>query len=117
MDPLGFSLENFDALGKWRATSDGVAVDASASLPDGSRFDGVAGLRALLVSHREDFVRTFADRLLSYAIGRGTEPSDFPAVRRIVRDTAAQDYRWSAIIKGVVHSTPFGMGTSAETTP
>jgi hypothetical protein len=117
MDPLGFSLENFDALGKWRATSDGVAVDASASLPDGSRFDGVAGLRALLVSHREDFVRTFADRILSYAIGRGTEPADFPAVRRIVRDTAAQDYRWSAIIKAVVHSTPFGMSTSAETTP
>ena len=87
-------LENFDALGKWRATSDGVAVDASASLPDGSRFDGVTGLRALIVSHREDFVRTFADRLLSYAIGRGTELSDGPAVRRIVREAAAQDYRW-----------------------
>jgi mono/diheme cytochrome c family protein len=117
MDPLGFSLENFDALGKWRAFSDGVAVDASASLPDGSRFDGVAGLRALIASHREDFVRTFADRLLSYALGRGTEPADFPAVRRVVRDTAPQDYRWSAIIKAIVHSTPFSMSTSAETTP
>src|SRR5204862_6207211 len=91
MDPLGFSLEHFDALGRWRATSDGVAVDASASLPDGSRFDGVTGLRSLLVSHREDFVRTFADRLLSYAIGRGTEAPDQPAVRRIVRESAAQD--------------------------
>jgi hypothetical protein len=117
MDPLGFSLENFDALGKWRAASDGVAVDASASLPDGSRFEGVAGLRALIAGHREDFVRTFADRLLSYALGRGTEPADFPAVRRIVRETAAQDYRWSAIIKAIVHSTPFDMSTSAETTP
>ena len=74
MDPLGFSLENFDALGRWRTASDGVPVDASASLPDGSRFDGITGLRALLVGHREDFVRTFTDRLLSYAIGRGTEP-------------------------------------------
>jgi hypothetical protein len=117
MDPLGFSLENFDALGKWRAASDGVAVDASASLPDGSRFDGVTGLRALLASHREDFVRTFADRLLSYALGRGTELSDQPAVRQIVRETAAQDYRWSAIITAIVHSTPFGMSTNAENTP
>jgi hypothetical protein len=117
MDPLGFSLENFDALGKWRATSDGVAVDASASLPDGSRFEGVAGLRALIGSHREDFVRTFADRLLSYALGRGTELPDMPAVRKIVRDAAAQDYRWSAIVKAVVYSTPFGMSTNAENTP
>jgi hypothetical protein len=117
MDPLGFSLENFDALGKWRATSDGVPVDASASLPDGSRFDGVAGLRALVASHREDFVRTFTDRLLSYALGRGTDLSDQPAVRRIVRETAAQDYRWSAIVTAIVHSTPFGMSANAENTP
>ncbi len=73
MDPLGFSLENFDALGKWRTTSDGAPIDASAALPDGSRFEGVAGLRALLMNHREDFVRTFTERLLSYSIGRGTE--------------------------------------------
>ena len=117
MDPLGFSLENFDALGKWRTTSDGVAVDASASLPDGSRFDGIAGLRALVAGHREDFVRTFADRLLSYALGRGTELSDQPAVRKIVRETAAQDYRWSAIVTAIVHSTPFDMSTNAENTP
>jgi len=116
MDPLGFSLENLDALGRWRAASDGVPVDASASLPDGSRFDGVAGLRSLLMSHREDFVRTFADRLLSYAIGRGTELSDFPAVRKIVRDSAAQDYRWSAIITAIVHSTPFRMSTISPAT-
>ena len=113
MDPLGFSLENFDALGKWRTASDGAPVDASASLPDGSRFDGVVGLRTLLVSHRDDFVRTFTERLLSYAIGRGAELSDLPVVRKIVREAAAQDYRWSAIVAGIVHSAPFSMSSSA----
>jgi hypothetical protein len=113
MDPLGFSLENFDALGKWRTASDGAPVDASASLPDGSRFDGVSGLRTLLVSHPDDFVRTFTERLLSYAIGRGTEAGDLPSVRKIVRESASQDYRWSAIIAGIVRSAPFSMSTSA----
>ena len=109
MDPLGFSLENFDALGKWRTVSDGAPVDASASLPDGSRFSGVAGLRSLLLDHREDFVRTFSDRLLSYSLGRGTEASDWPAVRGIVRESAPADYKWSSIILGIVRSTPFTM--------
>jgi cytochrome c551/c552 len=113
MDPLGFSLENFDALGKWRTVSDGSPIDASASLPDGSRFDGVIGLRALLVSHREDFVRTFTNRLMAYAIGRGTEYYDWPAVRKVVLDAAADDHRWSAIIMGIVKSRPFGWSTSA----
>jgi hypothetical protein len=113
MDPLGFSLENFDALGQWRTTSDGAPVDASAVLPDGSRFDGVAGLRTLLVSHSEDFVRTLTERLLSYAIGRGTEPADSPVVRKIVRESAAQGYRWSAIITAIARSAPFSMSTSA----
>jgi hypothetical protein len=117
MDPLGFSLENFDALGRWRTVSDGAPVDATASLPDGSRFDGVAGLRQLLISHREDFVRTFTDRLLSYALGRGTGTGDAPAVRQIVRDTAARDYRWSAIVAAIVRSTPFDMSTSAPAPP
>jgi hypothetical protein len=112
MDPLGFSLENFDALGRWRTTSDGVPIDASASLPDGARFDGVAGLRTLLLNHREDFVRTFTERLLSYSIGRGTEPSDWPAVRKIVRETASEDHRWSSIILAIVRSTPFQMSRS-----
>jgi hypothetical protein len=112
MDPLGFSLENFDALGKWRTVSDGAPVDASASLPDGSRFNGVAGLRSLLLDHREDFVRTFTDRLLSYSIGRGTEAPDWPAVRGIVRESAPADYRWSSIILGIVRSTPFTMSKS-----
>jgi hypothetical protein len=109
MDPLGFSLENFDALGKWRTASDGVPIDATATLPDGSTFQGVAGLRTLLASHREDFLRTFTEKILSYSIGRGTEAPDWPAVRKIVRDTASEDHRWSAIILGIVRSTPFTM--------
>src|SRR5207302_3880333 len=88
MDPLGFSLENFDALGKWRTLSDGVPVDASASLPDGTRFNGVKGLRSLMATHQEDFVRTFTGKLLAYAIGRGTEYYDLPAIRKISRDAA-----------------------------
>ena len=111
MDPLGFSLENFDALGKWRTSSDGVAVDASGALPDGTRFEGIAGLRQLVASHQEDFARTFTQKLLAYALGRSLEAHDMPAVRRIVRDAAPSRYRWSSIVLGVVSSTPFTMST------
>ena len=111
MDPLGFALENFDADGKWRTVSDGERIDAAASLPDGTMFEGVKGLRALLVSHKEDFVRTLSAKLLAYATGRGLEYYDQPAVRKIARDAAQHDYRWSSIIAGIVTSTPFSMGT------
>ena len=114
MDPLGFSLENFDALGKWRTLSDGAPIDASASLPDGTKFHGVAGLRALLLSHREDFVRTFTEKLLAYALGRGVEYYDLPSVRTVVRNAAADDHRWSSLILGIVKSHPFIMSTSAS---
>jgi hypothetical protein len=107
MDPLGFSLENYDALGKWRTESDGVPVEVAASLPDGFRFEGPSGLRALLVSHSDDFVRTFTERLLSYALGRVLESSDQPAIRQIAREAAAQDNRWSGLIMAIVRSTPF----------
>ncbi len=110
MDPLGFALENFDSLGKWRTVSDGAPIDAAAALPDGTQFQGVAGLRTLLVSHRDDFVRTFTEKLLAYAVGRGVEYYDRPAVRKITREAAADNYRWSALIAGIVKSTPFGMG-------
>jgi hypothetical protein len=113
MDPLGFSLENFDALGKWRTESDGAPIDAAASLPDGTRFDGIEGLRQLIESHKEDFVRTFTEKLLTYAIGRGIEPTDHPVIRTISRDAASQDYRWSAIISGIVDSAAFRMGEAA----
>jgi hypothetical protein len=112
MDPLGFSLENFDATGKWRTVADDVPVDASASLPDGTTFDGITGLRKVMVSHTEDFVRTVSAKMLAYAIGRGLEPSDAPAVRAITRDAAAKGYRWSAIITGIVESTPFSMSVA-----
>ena len=117
MDPLGFSLENFDALGKWRTESDGAPIDASASMPDGTRFNGVAGLRTLLSSHKDDFVRTFTEKLLTYAIGRGVTYADFPAIRKIARDAAPQDYRWSGIILGIVNSAPFGMSTADSDRP
>jgi hypothetical protein len=110
MDPLGFSLENFDSLGKWRTVSDGAPIDAAAALPDGTQFQGVAGLRTLLVSHRDDVVRTFTEKLLAYSVGRGVEYYDRPAVRKITREAAANNDRWSSLIAGIVRSTPFSMG-------
>jgi mono/diheme cytochrome c family protein len=112
MDPLGFALENFDALGKWRTSSDGAPVDPSAIFPDGTRFEGVAGLRALLASHKEDFVRTLSAKLLAYAIGRGLDYRDMPAIRGIARDAAAADYSWSSIIAGIVKSPAFRMAVA-----
>ena len=114
MDPLGFSLEHFDALGKWRTASDGIAVDASAALPDGTRFDGITGLRQLVASHPHDFARTFTQKLLAYAIGRSLNAYDQPAVREIARTAAVQGYRWSSIIVGIVTSTPFTMSTKDD---
>ena len=115
MDPLGFALENFDAIGRWRTTS-GAAdapVDASGELPDGTRFDGPAELREILLSKREQFVETFTEKLLTYALGRGVEYSDRPSIRKIVRE-AAPDYRWSSLILSLVQSTPFQMRRSRE---
>ena len=114
MDPLGFSLENFDALGKWRTESDGSPVDASAVLPDGTTFHGAAGLRQLLAGREPEFVQTFVEKLLAYALGRGVAAGDRPAVRAVVRDAARDGYRWSAVIRGVVTSVPFTMGLAAS---
>ena len=114
MDPLGFALENFDALGKWRAESDGIPIDAAAALPDGSRFDGPEGLRGLLANRRAEFVRTFTEKLLAYSIGRTIEFYDLPTVRHIARQAAANNYRWSSVISAVVKSAPFTMATVSE---
>jgi mono/diheme cytochrome c family protein len=114
MDPLGFALENFDALGKWRTVSDGAPIDPSASFPDGTRFEGVAGLRALFVSHKEDFVRTLSGKLLAYAIGRGIDYRDMPSIRRIAREAATADYSWSSIITGIVTSAPFSLAVASR---
>ena len=117
MDPLGFSLENFDALGKWRSAADDAPIDAAAALPDGTQFKGVEGLRSLLVGHKDDFVRTLTEKLLAYSIGRGVEYYDEPAVRKITKDAAPRNYRWSSLIAGIVKSTPFTMGIVQSAPP
>jgi mono/diheme cytochrome c family protein len=112
IDPVGFSLENFDAVGRWRAKEEGKPVDASGGLPDGSKFTGVAGLEEHLLRRPELFVGTLTEKLLTFALGRGVEPYDGPAVRRVVREAKAADYRFSAVIEGIVTSTPFQMRSS-----
>ena len=108
MDPIGFALENFDGLGKWRDTEGDEAIDASGVLPDGTPFEGPIGLRDILVNKRRDvFVENFVERLLTYALGRGVEEYDLPVVRKIAREAAPQDHRWSAIILGIIKSKPF----------
>jgi hypothetical protein len=107
MDPLGFAMENFDAIGRWRTVAGNTAVDASAVFADGTRLDGVAGVRQFVLQHRENYVHTLVEKLLTYALGRHVDYRDQPAVRKIVRDAAASDYRWSSIILGVVQSGPF----------
>ena len=111
MDPLGFALENFDGLGRWRdsAGPGSGPIDSSGVLPDGTEFNGPVGLREILVSKRDQFVETFTERLLTYALGRGVEQYDVPIIRRIVREASADDQRWSAIILGIVKSNPFQM--------
>jgi hypothetical protein len=111
MDPLGFALENFDGLGRWRESlgATQVAIDASGVLPDGTTFEGPSGLREILMSRKDLFVETFTERLMTYALGRGVEEYDYPVIRRIVREAGQDEHRWSAIILGVVRSTPFQM--------
>jgi hypothetical protein len=109
MDPLGLSLENFDALGQWRTTDAGVPINASGVLLDGTKVDGPAALRRALVAQKEQFVRTVTGKLLTYAVGRGLEHYDAPAIRGIVRASAADDYRWSSTILALVKSAPFRM--------
>lgn len=107
MDPLGFPLENYDAIGRWRETEDEVPVDSKATLPDGSTVDGPVGFRKALLARHEEFVTNVVEKLMTYALGRGVEYYDAPAVRQIVRETAARDYRWSDIVLGIVKSVPF----------
>src|SRR5690606_32161366 len=109
MDPLGFALENFDAVGRFRTIGEsGATIDASGVLPDGTPFEGIDGLRsALLGSDR--FVATLAEKMMTYALGRGLEYYDQPAVRAILREARADDYRMSSLITGIVESAPFRM--------
>jgi mono/diheme cytochrome c family protein len=112
MDPPGFALENYDAVGRWRTLEEGRPVDATGGLPDGTRFEGVAGLEQALSKRPELFVGTLAEKLLTFALGRGIETYDAPAVRKIVRDARAQSDRFSSLIVGIATSTPFQMRRS-----
>ncbi len=113
MDPLGFALEHFDAIGKWRATGEGGdPIDASGVFPDGTEFEGLAGLKAMLLSRDEQFVQTVLEKLATYALGRGLEHYDMPAVRQIMREAAPGGYRWSDLVLGIVESTPFQLRRS-----
>ena len=109
MDPIGFSLENYDAVGKWRTQFAGQAIDASGLLPDGNTFDGPDGLRGLLLERPDDFVGTITEKLMRFALGRSLEYYDMPEVRGIVRAAREDDYRWSSVILGVIKSAPFQM--------
>jgi hypothetical protein len=112
IDPLGFALENFDPIGRWRTTDAGAPIDSSGALPSGEKLQGVAGLRQVLLADPEQFVGNLTERLLGYALGRGINYYDLPSARKITREAAAGEYRWSSIILGIVKSAPFQMRRS-----
>jgi hypothetical protein len=115
MDPLGFALENFDVDGTWRTKNPGgYVLDTADTLPDGTKIDGVVGLRNALLRRPDVFVQTLTEKLLLYAIGRGLTPEDMPTVRAIVRQARAGDYRFSSLVEGIVSSAPFTMRTKDE---
>jgi hypothetical protein len=115
MDPLGFAMENFDALGSWRTRSgDESMVDASGVLPDGTRFDGVAGLREVLLRRPDQFAMTVTEKLMTYALGRGLEFYDAPSIRAITRDAARSKFTFSSLVLGVVKSGPFQMRMKSD---
>src|SRR5262249_33302630 len=111
-DPLGFALENFNAIGQWRSTDGGAPIDASGEFVDGTKFDGPASLRAGLLKYRDAYYSNVTEQLLGYALGRKVRPwrlydYEMPSVRAVLRAAAPSDYSWSAIISGIVKSTPF----------
>jgi hypothetical protein len=115
MDPIGFALDNFDAVGRWRTVDEsGTPIDGSGVFPDGAKFEGVAGLRQRLLSRPEQFVSTLTENLLTYSLGRSLAYYDAPAVRAIVREAARADYRFSSLVIGIVKSMPFQMRRTQE---
>jgi hypothetical protein len=109
MDPLGYALENFDAVGAWRTQDAGRLIDVSAQLPDGLQITGLPGLRQTLLDHKDDFTRAFTERLLTYALGRGVEAQDMPTVRAIAARAAQDDYRIRTVILGIAESPAFNL--------
>jgi hypothetical protein len=116
LDPIGFALENFDAVGAWRTSEAGNPVDAKGELADGTQVNGVVALRQALLSRPELFVTTLTEKLLTYALGRGLDYRDMPEVRKAVRKAAESNYRFSSLILAVAHSTPFQMNTAQMNT-
>jgi hypothetical protein len=112
MDPVGFALENYDGVGRWRAVEapdSKLTVDASGMLPNGLKFEGVDGLEKAILARPEMFVGTLTEKLLTYGLGRGVEAGDAPAVRKILREAAPKKFSFSSIILGIVQSAPFQM--------
>ncbi len=109
MDPIGFAMERFDAVGAARLRDAGHLIDTSGDLADGTKIDGVVSLRQALLSRPEVFVGTMTEKMLTYALGRGIDYRDMPAVRAIVREAAASDYRFSSLVLGIAKSIPFQM--------
>ena len=114
MDPLGFALENFDAVGAWRARDADAPIDASGELFDGTRVDGAVALREALLARPDVFVEAFIEKLLTYALGRGLDYRDMPTVRAIRREAVQSDYRFSSIVLAIVRSAPFQMRIRRE---
>jgi len=114
MDPIGFALDNFDAIGQWRTAEGKAPIDPSGVLPDGTQFQGIAELKKILISRPNQIVHTVTEKLLMYALGRGVEYYDQPTIRTIMRQAAPSDYRWSSLIIGIVKSMPFQMRRSRE---
>jgi hypothetical protein len=112
LDPIGFALENFDAVGAWRTQEAGNPIDATGELGDGTKVDGVVALRQAILSRQDVFVQTVTEKLLTYALGRGLDYRDMPAVRTIVRESQKNNYRLNSLILGVIESTPFRMNTA-----
>jgi hypothetical protein len=114
MDPLGFALENFDAIGRWRTTSAGTPIDAAITFADGTPIAGARGLRQFVLRHQDRYIETLASKLLMYALGRHLDHHDQPAVRAITREAAAGGSRWSSLILAIVNSVPFQMRQAAS---
>jgi hypothetical protein len=114
MDPIGFSLENFDGIASWRTDDVAAPIDAAAQVFDGTEIDGPVGLREWLLGYSDQFVQVVAEKLLIYALGRGVEHQDMPLVREIARRAAAEDNRFSALVLAVVRSDPFQMNMKEQ---